>query len=91
MQRPTLEKLWMGDVTPALICGKDNGDIKHLMRLIENNRTKLKNGLNEKQIELLDIYDGCIDEYGFLKAEEAFSDGFSLGCKLMAEAFLTQE
>ena len=87
---PTLEKLWMGDIRPAAEYGKRNAELNNLTRLIDINREKLKAGLTQKQTEILNTYDDCLDEYIFMKSEEAFCEGFSLGCRLMAESLVVE-
>lgn len=85
--KDTIRELWYGNINPVEECGSDNKKINHLLMLMERNRIDLSAELNEKQKALFQKFIDCSDEYAFDNAAQAFIDGFSLACKLMAEAF----
>ena len=86
--KDTIRELWYGNIDPMDQCGVDDREIKELIRLMEKNRVKLSEGLSEKQAEVFQKYIDCSDEYAFSSAAHAFVAGFSLACKLMAEALV---
>ena len=57
-----------------------------MLSLMERNREELWAGLTEKQQIILKKYIACSDEYMYRMQELTFCEGFSLGCKLTAEA-----
>lgn len=86
--KETLLDLWGGKIAPwsdfVTKCEKE----KHLYELVERNRDKLKAMLDDKGLVMLEAFD---DRYGELQCflcEEAFVKGFSLGVKLLTEAFM---
>ncbi len=83
--------LWNGNLEPIATCGRNNAEIKKVVRLIERNRDKLVDKLDEKQKVIFEKYDSCINEYLVLITEQAFSDGYSVGSKLLAEALIDED
>jgi len=84
----TIKDLWYGNIDPMERCGVGDSEINELIRLMEKNSIRLSEGLSEKQAEIFQKYIDCSDEYAFSSATHAFIAGFSLACKLMAEAFV---
>lgn len=82
----TIQRLWYGNLEPIrhLVCNRM--DIKQLKNLMQRNIHKLGAGLDEKENEILEKYDGCVNEYCSLLAEQAFFDGFCLGVRMVTEA-----
>ena len=86
----TITKLWYGNLSPCEQCGVRDREANHLLSLMERNRETLCDGLTEKQRTTLEKYIACSDGYLCRMQELSFRDGFSLGCKLTAEA-ITRE
>ncbi len=84
--KDTIRELWYGNIDPMARCGANDSEIKELLRLMESNREKLLAELSEKQAERFQKYIDCSDEFAFCNATQAFIEGFSLACKLIAEA-----
>lgn len=80
-----LEKLWNGQIQPYKENGEHNPEILNLEELIESNRAKLQEELGEN-VGTLEKLMGNWDEYCYLVTLDAFSQGFSLGGKLFAQA-----
>lgn len=84
----TITQLWHGSLEPIRHMGNDNLQMHELEELIQRNQKNLKEALSEKEQELLQKYNDCLNEYLFVTSEQVFCDGFSLGTRLTAEAFL---
>ena len=82
----TIEDLWNGKIASAEKCGVDNPEIEHLVMLIERHKELLNQELGQNQKSTFEKYADCMDEYVCIISKCAFHDGFSLACKLMAEA-----
>ena len=52
------------------------------------NREDLDGTLTEKQKEILEKFEDCMNEMHSITERDAFSYGFRLGVQLMAESFL---
>ena len=89
--RNNIMNLWYGNVSPAEQCGVNISEIERIVPLIERNQDLLTQDLNKKQNDLFKKYSDCYDEYASLISAQAFSDGFCLACKLLAEVFTSSE
>ena len=83
-----LDDLWYGNVSPFEQCSQDNKRLKELLSLMARNRGELGETLTEKQREALEKFEDCMNEMHSVTERDAFSYGFRLGVRLMAEAFL---
>ena len=85
--RDVIKEIWYGNVNVA---ERDSGrkDLKELVELINKNGKSLSEHLDKHSKELFDKYCESSKEYRLLNAEQAFIDGFSLGARIMAEAFI---
>lgn len=86
-----LTQMLNGQVKPFEQIGKDSKEIKELENLIERNGESLCETLNNNQKEILEKYNGCIEEYYGLLIEDAFCVGFSLSAKILTEALTKSE
>jgi len=84
----TIIDLWNGNIAPGEHCGSHDSQANHLLRLMERNHESLRKGLTDAQLELLQKYTDCSEEYLLRMMELAFCDGFSLGGKLTVEMVL---
>ena len=82
-----LTELWYGNIDPHESIPVD----KRLLSLMGRNREKLDEILTEQQKELLEKYDGSVNEMHSYAEIEAFSYGFRLGVQLMTAAFINLE
>lgn len=64
--------------------------LEDLEELIQSSFHHLNELLDEKKKKALDAYRNCTEEYLQLCTEQSFCDGFNLGVKLTAEAFVSQ-
>ena len=87
---PTITDLWYGNIGPCERCGDHDSELLQLLSLMESNREELCGGLTEKQREILDKYIACADGYLCRMQELTFCEGFSLGCRLTAEALVSR-
>ena len=86
----TITKLWYGNLSPCEKCGVGDREADHLLSLMERNREALCDGLAEHQRASLEKYIACADEYLCRIQELSFYEGFSLGCRLTAEALVKE-
>lgn len=86
----TITKLWYGNLSPCEHCGVRDQEADHLLSLMERNREALCDGLTEHQRTSLEKYIACSDEYLCRMQELSFCEGFSLGCRLTAEALIKE-
>lgn len=78
--------LWNGNIAPVEVCGKDNYEIKKLVFTLDKNEEEINRVLNAEQKIILEKYTDNLQKLWLLNTEEAFGEGFSLGCKFMCEA-----
>ena len=60
--RGILEELWYGNVHPQEQCTDGNKRIKHLLDLMGRNRDELTATMTDKQKEILEKYEDCLNE-----------------------------
>ncbi|MBQ7798927.1 MAG: hypothetical protein IJ370_00390 [Oscillospiraceae bacterium] len=82
----TISALWNGNLHPAEDFGIYNSEIRELGDLIQRNLEKLEKFLDKNSKLLCEKYTDCVNEYICLCCEQAFSDGFCLGTKIITEA-----
>lgn len=82
----TLTALWSGNLVPIEAFGVGNTKMEDLLRLSHRNREKLLQMLSKEQRSVFERYISLTEEYTARAAEQAFCDGFSLGCKILVDA-----
>ena len=80
-----IEELWYGNIDPQMQRVENNKEIKNLLNLMGKNRDDLSTTLTDKQKEILEKYDDCLNEMYCIIERETFAYGFRLGGKLMCE------
>lgn len=83
----TISELWYGNIHPFEQCTYGDKRVKELMKLAARNHEELEKSLTEKQKEILEKLEECLNEMHDYAEQDAFSYGFRLGIRLMAEAF----
>ena len=83
-----INELWYGNISPFEQCTRGDKRLKELLKLVARNREELDGTLTEKQKEILEKFEDCMNEMHSITERDAFSYGFRLGVQLMAEAFL---
>lgn len=84
----TISELWYGNIHPFEQCTYGDKRVKELMKLAARNHEELEKSLTEKQKEILEKLEECLNEMHDYAEQDAFSYGFRLGVRLMAEAFV---
>ena len=84
----TIDELWYGNISPFEQCTRGDKRLKELLSLMVRNREELGETLTEKQKEVLEKFEDCINEMHSITERDAFAYGFRLGVRLMAESFL---
>lgn len=87
----TISELWSGNLDPVMRLGMNNIEIDKMEKLMSDNYGKLKIKLNDEIKEILEKYADCVNDYVLLISEQSFCDGFCLGSKISAEAFVGAE
>lgn len=83
-----LDALWYGNISPFEQCTRGDKRLKELLKLVARNREELDGTLTDKQKETLEKFEDCMNEMHSVTERDAFSYGFRLGMRLMAETFL---
>ena len=83
-----LDELWYGNISPFEHCTRGDKRLKELLTLVARNREELDGTLTDKQKETLEKFEDCMNEMHSVTERDAFSYGFRLGMRLMAETFL---
>ena len=86
----TTSEFWYGNIHPFEQCTCGDKRVKELMKLVARNHEELEKSLTEKQKEILEKLEECLNEMHDYAEQDAFSYGFRLGVRLMAEAFVLQ-
>ena len=83
-----LEEFWYGNINPQEESKDNNRAIKELLKLMGRNRDQLQATLTPEQQEILEKYDGCVNEmYGLIETA-IFAYAFRLGGRLMLATLL---
>lgn len=83
-----IEELWYGNINPQIQRVEGNKEVKNLLNLMGKNRDELSATLTDKQKEILEKYDDCVNEMYRIIERETFSYGFKLGGRIMLETLL---
>lgn len=86
-----LEDFWYGNINPQEESKESNRAIKELLNLMGRNRDALSSTLTEKQREVLEKYDDCVNEMYALIEVAIFSYAFRLGGRLMLVTLLGKD
>ena len=84
----TIDELWYGNISTFEQCTRGDKRLKELLKLVARNREELDGTLTDKQKETLEKFEDCMNEMQSVTERDAFSYGFRLGVRLMAESFL---
>ena len=81
----TLEDLYYGNISPHERYIQRGTRVDKLVKLICKNEDELNAGLTEKQKETFKKFKDCTSELSCITEREAFSSGFILATRIMAE------
>ena len=84
----TIENLWNGKTEPSSTPEFKSQKIKALITQLDKQQKYFTDTLDRKQTERFEKLEAYRDELDCISREDAFIKGFSLGVKLIAEAFL---
>lgn len=79
-----LEELWYSDLWENL--GEKEQGREELLDLIIKNENRLKETLNEKEMDTLEKLENCIQELNDLSQKEAFIKGVRVATAFLCEA-----
>lgn len=82
----TIEKLYEGKLEPFRLTGKSNSEMRRTETLIERNKKKLEEALDDDRKKIFEKYVECMNEYLILTSEQVFCDGFCMGARILSEA-----
>lgn len=80
-----IEEMWRGNMNLIDNALRETTESKHLWALINSNRAKLENKLDDSDKEVLEALMDCVDELSELNERKVFSYAFRLGVQMMAE------
>ena len=83
-----LDELWYGNIAPFEQSTRGDQRFAELLKLVNQNREELNGMLTDKQKEALQKYEETMNEMYSETEHDAFSYGFRLGVRLMAESLL---
>ena len=83
-----IKEIWYGNVAPFEQCTRGDKQLKELLKLVARNKEELDASLTGKQKEIHEKFEENMNEMHGITERDAFSYGFRLGVRLMAEAFL---
>ena len=83
-----IKELWYGNIAPFEQCTREDKQLKELLKLVARNKDELDATLTDKQKEVLEKFEENMNEMHSITERDAFSYGFRLGVRLIAEAFL---
>ena len=91
----TIDEFWYGNISPFEQCTRGDKRLKELLSLMARNRDELGETLMrqapsdaQRAKETLEKFEDCMNEMHSVTERDAFSYGFRLGVRLMAEAVL---
>ncbi len=87
----TIEKIWKDELELAPYFGVTNKKLVRLEKQMFRKREELESILEEKQKEIYDKYIEYLDDVNYETLQEAFTEGFSIGVKVAAEALINAE
>ena len=82
----TIQKLWHGELYPCEFQVPITEQTREIESLIQRLTQKLSASLNQEQKDVFEKYVEAVHEREFYVLEHIFTEGFSLGSKLTAEA-----
>ena len=86
-----LEEIWFGNVHPGELNMKKHSPYKELLALMIRHQDNLLSRLNDKEKEIFEKYADAASEMYSHTNREVFISGFTLGVKIMAEVFMSDD
>ena len=80
-----LEELWYGNICPETDSRTTTPEMKQLMEYMARHHETLLTTLNDEQKETFEKFKDCTSELSCITEREAFSAGFILATRIMAE------
>ena len=80
-----IRELWNGHIRPCEDCGKNNGEIKEIVSLLQRSGDEINAALDTDRQSMFRKYNERMELYLALLTEQAFCDGFYLGSKIIIE------
>ena len=86
--KSTINDLWYGNINASEQCAVNQLQMQKVLALMARHEAALCSGFTDQQKKVWEKYVDCAAEYYDLFSEAAFRSGFSLGVKLLAEAYM---
>ena len=68
-----INELWYGNISPFEQCTRCDKRLKELLKLVARNREELDGTLTDKQKEILEKFEDCMNEMHSITERDAFS------------------
>lgn len=81
-----ITELWNGNIAPVEHCGEHDPAVNRLFSLMEQTGERLRRDLTDIQKDIFSKYMECSEDYLLRMMELAFTEGFTLGTRLMMES-----
>lgn len=89
--KSTISDLWNGNLAPIRTFREHAPELQALEQQAQHRLDALAEELPEPLQKSLESYNNSLTDYMVVLTERAFCDGFSLGLKLLSEAFFDQD
>ena len=86
-----LEEIWFGNVHPGELNMKKHSPYKELLALMIRHQDDLLPRLNDEEKEIFEKYADAASEMYSHTNREVFITGFTMGVKIMAEVFMSDD
>lgn len=86
-----LEELWLGNINPQRCSAQQDPRMEQALSLVVKNEDTMRAMLSDAQKEQLEKLSDCQSDLTDLLERKAFSKGFRLAVKLMADVMNTME
>lgn len=86
-----LEELWFVNINPGELNIKKHCSCKELLALMIRHQDALLSRLNDEEKEIFEKYADAASEMYSHTNREVFISGFTLGVKIMAEVFMSDD
>ena len=78
-----LEDFWYGNINPQEQSKESSREITELLKMMGHSRDRLHDSMTTQQRDMLEKYDGCVNQMYAMIESEIFSYAFRLGGRLM--------
>ena len=86
-----IQELWHGNIIPQEDSRTNSKEMKELLGYMSRHHEDLEKSFSDEQKEIFEKYADAASEMYSHTNREVFISGFTLGVKIMAEVFMTDD